>query len=247
MTGDRRVGLALWVAGVLAVLSLLAAPLEALQPAGMTFDWWQFRLLALINPLVIVTIAVAAGGWAAPRVGLDAPLTRALIERRPVGPILRRQAVPAIAVGTGTAVILAAYTWWTAPLFAAASKLPDLALPLVTKLLYGGLVEELMMRWGLMSLLVWLASLASRRATPGGSVYWLGIGGAALLFAAGHLPLLYLMLPAPPPGLIAAVILGNALPGALFGWLFWQRGLEAAVLAHALAHTLFTAGAAILR
>jgi hypothetical protein len=36
--------------------------------------------------------------------------------------------------------------------------------------------------------------------------------------------------------LIVGVLLGNFIPGLLFGWLFWRRGLEAAVLSHAFAH-----------
>ena len=35
-------------------------------------------------------------------------------------------------------------------------------------------------------------------------------------------------------------MLGNTLPGVIFGWLFWKRGIEAAMIAHALAHALAT-------
>ena len=39
---------------------------------------------------------------------------------------------------------------------------------------------------------------------------------------------------------------GNFIPGMLFGWLYWRRGLEAAMIAHALAHLLSTAALALL-
>lgn len=38
--------------------------------------------------------------------------------------------------------------------------------------------------------------------------------------------------------MLAAVLVGNALPGFLFGLLYWKRGLEAAMITHALAHLL---------
>ena len=68
----------------------------------------------------------------------------------------------------------------------------------------------------------------------------------ALLFAAGHLPMLFFLLPEPPGVLILMVLAGNALPGLLFGWLFWRRGLEAAMIAHALAHLFGTIATAVL-
>ena len=58
----------------------------------------------------------------------------------------------------------------------------------------------------------------------------------AALFAAGHLPFLFAIVARPQAALILAVLLTNFIPGLLFGWLFWRRGLEAAMLSHALAH-----------
>lgn len=231
--------LTLWLVAMLAALSMLVAPLEIIQPAKLHFVWWQFRLVALINPVVFIALASAVGCWAAPRVGLDAPLLRALLERRSPGPVLRAQAGPALFVGFATAAILFGYDRLSAPWFAAA-PVPDLPLPLVTKLLYGGVVEEVITRWGLMSLFVWLAWKLMRSARPAAGAYWAGALLAALLFAAGHLPLLFAVMPHPPAGLVAAVIVGNTLPGLMFGWLYWRRGLEAAMLAHALGHLVFT-------
>ena len=37
------------------------------------------------------------------------------------------------------------------------------------------------------------------------------------------------------------IVFGNALPGMLFGALFWRKGLEAAIIAHALAHAISVA------
>ena len=241
MRVQTRLGLALLALGVVALLSLLLAPLELLQPAAVHLPPLAFRSVALINPVILLVVAVAIGTWLAPSVGLDAPLVRALIRGEGAGAVLRQQILPALAVGLVTAFILYGYSVITTPWFAAATKLPDVPMAIATKLLYGGVVEELLTRWGIMTLFIWAGWRLMRRPDPVPSaLYLVGAALAALLFAAGHLPLLYLMMPSPPAGLIAAVIIGNSLPGFLFGLLFWRRGLEAAMIAHAAAHLLFT-------
>lgn len=40
------------------------------------------------------------------------------------------------------------------------------------------------------------------------------------------------------PGIVAFVLFGNGIGGILFGWLFWRYSLEAAIIAHGLAHFL---------
>jgi membrane protease YdiL (CAAX protease family) len=42
------------------------------------------------------------------------------------------------------------------------------------------------------------------------------------------------------PFVIARTIAGNALFGIVFGWLFWRRSLEAAMIAHATGHLTLT-------
>ena len=41
--------------------------------------------------------------------------------------------------------------------------------------------------------------------------------------------------------MLAFVVGGNTLAGLVFGWLFWRHGLEAAMVAHALAHVVAVA------
>lgn len=240
----RRLGLALWALGMVAVLSLLLAPLEALMPAGFEMDPMAFRALALINPLVLTSLAVLIGCWAAPKLGLDAPLVRALLDRRGAGVVLRRQAGPALLGGIASAAVVLIYGALTADWFAGNAAVAAFEMPLVTKLLYGGVVEELMLRWGVMSLIAWIAWKLSRSR---GAALWTAVLIAALLFALGHLPALYALVPEAPGGLVAPVIVANAVPGVICGLLFWRRGLEAAMVAHALAHLISTAALPLLQ
>ena len=54
---------------------------------------------------------------------------------------------------------------------------------------------------------------------------------SALLFGAGHLPTTATLMPLTPLVITRALLL-NGLGGIVFGWLYWKRGLLAAMLAH---------------
>jgi membrane protease YdiL (CAAX protease family) len=63
---------------------------------------------------------------------------------------------------------------------------------------------------------------------------------SAVLFGVGHLSaaaaFLAGNLTAP---VVVFVIVGNSVPGVMFGYLYWRHGIEAAMMAHAAAHVVF--------
>jgi membrane protease YdiL (CAAX protease family) len=239
---------ALWwrlaLLGLIGTVSLLLAPFERLAPMPMAPI--LVRLLSMIQPAILVLLTALLGCWAAPRVGFDAPVVRAWAERRPIWPALRPQLPAALAVGLAAAAVLVGFWIWMSGQPAGA-VLARFEIPIATRLLYGGIVEELLLRWGLMSLFVWLVwrLTGARRPVPAWCI-WAGLLLSSLLFAIGHLPVLYLLLPAPSPALVAVILGANAVPGILFGLLFWRRGLEAAMMAHAAAHLFSFATLALL-
>jgi membrane protease YdiL (CAAX protease family) len=99
--------------------------------------------------------------------------------------------------------------------------------------LYGGINEEILLRLGLMSILVWLGGLIARTPDrhPAPAVFWIANVLAAVLFGLGHLPATAVLVPLTPLVIARAIVL-NGLAGIGFGWLYWKRGLEAAMLAH---------------
>lgn len=96
---------------------------------------------------------------------------------------------------------------------------------------YGAIPEELLMRLGLMTFLVWIGARLTRTAVPGPAVMWTAIVVTALLFGVGHLPATAAVLPLTPL-VVARALLLNGLGGLVFGWLYWKRGLPSAMLAH---------------
>ena len=87
------------------------------------------------------------------------------------------------------------------------------------------------MRLGLMTLLVWVGTRLTGTADPRPYVVWAAIAITALLFGAGHIPTTAALLPLTPL-VIARALLLNGLGGIIFGWLYWKRGLVAAMMAH---------------
>lgn len=235
-----RLAGALWLLGmpgVVAVVWALLPPMAA-HAALFPLPLWAMVLLSGLQTAVLLAIAVGLGVWLAPRVSLQVPAVSAWLSGRPVGPALRGQWLPGVVGGVAGAIWL----WALAQVAPAALRPadPGSAMPLAVKLLYGGITEELLVRWGAMTLLMWLGWRIAQQGqgVPGRAVVAGAVVGSALLFAAGHLPAAQAMAGALTPPVVAFVIVGNTAFGLVAGWLFARRGLESAVIAHVLAHLL---------
>jgi len=95
---------------------------------------------------------------------------------------------------------------------------------------YGGIAEELELRLFLMTLLVWLLTLAGKHR-PKPALFRLAIAIAALAFGAAHLPAAQQVWGLSGIVVLRTVVL-NAVGGLVFGWLYWKRGIEMAMLGH---------------
>jgi membrane protease YdiL (CAAX protease family) len=95
--------------------------------------------------------------------------------------------------------------------------------------LYSAITEELKFRLILATLVAWIALFALSRiglASPSLAI-WVSILVSALLFGLAHVG----NLPNVPHPYLRAVTL-NGFSGIVLGWLYWRRGLEAAIAAH---------------
>lgn len=104
------------------------------------------------------------------------------------------------------------------------------AQPLTTKLQIvatAGIVEELVFRVVISTLVAWIVWLVTKRQT---AAIWTGIVVAAVAFGLAHVANLANV---PHPYLRAITL--NGIAGLALGWLYWRRGLEWAVLAHLIA------------
>ena len=104
--------------------------------------------------------------------------------------------------------------------------------------LYGGVVEELMLRLFFMSLLAWLIWKIFFRQEKQVPVKVLVAANvvAALLFAAGHLPATWVLFGELTPMILLRCFLLNGSFGLLFGYLYRKFGIQYAMVSHALFH-----------
>lgn len=109
----------------------------------------------------------------------------------------------------------------------------------ISGILYGGIIEEVLLRLFVMSLIVLIfwklfAKTKDYLHIPSW-VYISAIILSAILFAAGHLPLTIQTLGMSAPILIRCFIL-NGIGGIGFGYLYWRKGLSYSIYAHAITH-----------
>lgn len=234
-----RFGLVLWAAGMVgtAVMTAMVLPkLLGQMHVPLPAPLWVISLAGLAQSALLLALAVWAGVALTPSVGLRAPAFEAVVTRRPIGPALRSQLPPALIAGLlGGTFLFAAFKGAPGDV----AKLQDrFTIPIVARVLYGGFTEELLLRWGLMTALVWLAwrFLQQRRGPVQAGTVWPAIAVCALLFAAGHLPAASVLLGTLNVPVVVFVIGVNTAFGMLFGYLYWRHGLESAMIAHAMAH-----------
>jgi membrane protease YdiL (CAAX protease family) len=210
------------VAQVNAMLAQVGSPLVLALIPGV-----QSALLVVVSSILGLRMAT--------RVGLN---TAVVID----APGLRIAMVMAIVLG---AVIVGSDVWVFAPYLPATIDVPFSWLGLVSSVLYGGIVEEILLRLFVMTLIVWLMSkvlgLFGTQHTLPVWVFWWAIVLSALLFAAGHLPVTFASLCTPgsdcTPLIIRALLL-NGIGGLGFGYLYWRYGLTTAMVAHMATHVV---------
>lgn len=249
---------ALGMVGVVAV-GVATATGEGGVPGLPTVSAPELALLVTVQPAILLAVAVLVGVLLAPRVGL-----RSHVEARVRGgpavlaalrPELRR------AVGAGVASLLAvtaldaAFAPFVAADLAAATPTPDagtlpaLLASLPVRLLYGGITEELLLRWGLLTLFAWAVHAVRRRVGDGRetlapSSAWAAIVASAVLFGVGHLPALATVAE-PTAALVVRTVALNAVAGIAFGWLYWRDSLEAAMVTHGTFHVVLVGLSAV--
>lgn len=67
---------------------------------------------------------------------------------------------------------------------------------------------------------------------PAVGVVWTAMVLVALLFGVIHLPQHVAIGGSLPAPVVAIALLSNGLAGVVYGWLYWKRGLIAAMVAH---------------
>lgn len=244
-TWNWRLFFVLWAASIAGMILVFPYALALLPQSVLG----KLPSLYILLPLqagqgaIFLGLVTLAGLFFAKRAGLGAPILEAWLDGRDIRTKLGSRLLPGVVVGiVGSLAVIGLETLVFQPAIRNQSPVSAAALSLwnqpaawkgLLASFYGGIDEEIELRLFALSLFAWLGRYVSRKTdgTPTSTVLWLANVIAALLFGLGHLPIISTMAHLTPIIVLRTVAL-NGLLGIAFGYLYWTRGLEAAMVSH---------------
>ncbi|KTD22171.1 Uncharacterised protein [Legionella lansingensis] len=195
--------------------------------------------LAIGQTLLMVLILTIAGSVLSLRTGLNAPVLENLLQGKPVLTLIQNMVLPILLCTIGGLVVFFVLYYGLV-----ASILDEATFAIMRKvrtvlaldgcMLYGGVVEEIIARWGLMNVVAFFSILFYGQKTP--LSIWIAILLSGFLVALGQLPAYLAAGCHSGRRFVYSVLLLNIWQAIVFGWLFWQFGLFAAIVSHMLFH-----------
>lgn len=226
---------------------------ESSQKKPLKMSVSRLLVLSFLQTGILSAFVIGVGLIAAHAIGLGAPYLEAAITGGVISVSIASMLTIAIGLGLLAGLVLLLADILFLPYFPPAllSAAQNTTLwENFTASFYGGINEELLMRFFGLSVLAWLLSLLwhTSMGLPTTAVFWIANVILAILFGIGHLPALKGLMGKMTPVMIARSLLLNAPVGLLCGWLFWQYGIEAAIVAHFVADIIYhVVGTIVLR
>ena len=186
-----------------------------------------------VQSIILFSVVIFLGLLLAKKMNFKLPLLEAILEKNDYKTILKSILGRSILWGILVAVSIYVLDILFSIQGAVISTHQNYA-PVWQKLLaafYGGIAEEILMRLFLMLVFVWMGVKLFKQTEPSKIVIITSIFLAAVIFGLGHLPITASITTITPIVITRAIIL-NGIGGIVFGWLFWKKGLESAIIAH---------------
>ena len=225
-TNSRRRFLYVWIAAVIGILFFVPA-IPKLVPTNthLPFSINTLVLIHILSNVIIVAVFAFAGAALAPRIGFRSNLADNQVGKTVFWIVLKRQFYYGTAIGLAGAIV----AYFMAPDFIAYLSI----YPILSRL-FGSLTEEVAIRWGIMTIIVWilLRIFQHQSETLKNRMIWSGILLSQILFAIAHIPILIHCGITNPIWSVFTIFIVS-LP---WGWLFWKHGLESAFIAHSSFH-----------
>ncbi|MBU2566739.1 CPBP family intramembrane metalloprotease [Patescibacteria group bacterium] len=228
--------LILSVISIIAVLPYaftLQADIIKLSPLPIS----TLAIVSIIQSTILFALAIYLGLKLSSKVGLGLPILEKYLNKEKLPTNLKLTVFKSVLLGilAGALIILLdfVFKYFGVSISLATNQIPPLWQRLLGSL-YGGIAEEILLRLFLMSLIVWLFSKIKKYQidiTKNNFVMWFSIILAAIIFGLGHLPITSNITDLTTLIVLRAIIL-NGIGGIIFGWLYWKKGLESAMIAH---------------
>lgn len=171
------------------------------------------------------------------RIGLNAPLLNGIVYPKTRVHISKKWLINSIVVALiGSVVIILLDLFVFIPLIGA--PVDQLSSPNwwqgLLASIYGGFTEEIMLRLFGMTFVVWLLARITKKEKDNipNSFYYVAIFLVAIIFGLGHLPATIQVFGDLSTIIVIRALVLNGLLGLWFGYLYWRKGLEYAMIAH---------------
>lgn len=208
--------------------------------------------IGVAENLLLFGVVIGIGLLLSRKMGLGAPLIESWLYHEHLPARARDSFKSGALVGIAVGIVLGII------ILAVAPHMPDLPFvraaraPIWKRLLvcfYGGIDEEVLTRLFLLSLFAWLGlrifQKQKTRLSP--ATFWIANVLVAVLFGLGHLPAAAKVMQITPEVILLALAL-NGIAAVSFGYLYWKRGLESAMIAHFCADfVVYVVGPAFLK
>jgi membrane protease YdiL (CAAX protease family) len=195
----------------------------------------KILFLAAAQNLVLFAITIFLGLFLSKRIGMGLPILQGVLEGKNQTKELKSILLPSISLGILAGILIVLIS---IPFNRFIPEFQNLEVSIAVwkaflASFYGGIAEEILLRLFLVSLLVWIIFKIKKTkdGKPGIGGIWLSIILAAVIFGLGHLPATAQITSLTGIVIIRAIIL-NGVGGIIFGWLYWKKGLESAMIAH---------------
>lgn len=219
------------ILGVLGVLSLWLMPIpnieEISKQAGMSVE--MIRLTILIQPLMLVCAGALLGHFLHKKAGIRSYIYGTTDRLFAIEP---REALLFL---VPFAMLV---TEWIPATFVAGIDESNIPVPhVLTRVLYGGISEEIIVRWGFLALLI-----VGLRKVMGDSWTMLitAVVIAGIVFGVLHLPMA-LTIYQPSYWLIAKIVLPNLVFSCAAGYLVLKYNIETGMIYHAVCNVVLAA------
>lgn len=228
------------ILGTVGIIALIPYSMTTLKTSELIPEGISLSFVMTVNTIAQVIqlfVMVLIGVRLQDRAGLGAPIFEGLMYEKKVPKISIKWMLIGIGVsliGSLAVILLDVYV------FSPNIEMPDSQ---ASKFIwwqgllasfYGGITEELMIRLFVMTLIVWIIAVIfkiDRNSIPKG-IYVFAIVLTALLFGLGHLPATAQVFGELTSIIVVRALVLNGLLGLWFGYLYWKRGLEYAMVAH---------------
>jgi len=212
--------------------------LQGGMPAALPIPIHILLTVQIIQNIVLFAILIGLGMFISKKIGFGLPIMEGWLEHKKVKQ--KFKSLLGISIGLGVLAsaliiifdIIFSLAGVTISL-ASATQISPPAWQGFLASFYGGINEEIMMRLFLMSLIVWTFYKIKKTSNdkPTALGVWLAIILTAVIFGIGHLPITSALTALTPLVILRAIIL-NGIGGVIFGWLYWKKGLESAMISH---------------